>query len=118
MARMHKSEEVFSVGGLAKWLDIDRDTVRSWVEHGKIPHFKIGDYVGFRKDTLLHWFAQLERENPANRAHTIVFTDPLASSTPPAEIYKPTIRLEDDEVHADPHETSASLRTRTIGSDR
>jgi excisionase family DNA binding protein len=111
---MSKNEEVLGVGGLAKWLDVDRDTVRSWVDHHRIPFFKIGDHVYFLRETLLHWFVQLERENPANRDHNVVFTDFYSAARPTSpELYKPTIRFEGDE---NPGETSKSLRTHVIGS--
>jgi excisionase family DNA binding protein len=110
---MSKNEEVLGVGGLAKWLDVDRDTVRTWVDQHRIPFFRIGDHIYFLRETLLQYFAQLERENPANGAHTVVFTDAYAARPTSPELYKPTIRFEGDE---NPGETSKSLRTHTIGS--
>jgi len=111
---MSKSEEILGVGGLAKWLDVDRDTIRMWVEQHRIPYFRIGDHIYFRRDSLLTWFAQLERENPANREHQFVFTDTFVASPTSPEIYKPTIRFEGDELHDVTN--SKSLRTHAIGS--
>ena len=110
--RMHKSEEILSITGVAKWLDVDRDTVREWVDNAWIPYFRIGEYIGFRQDTLLAWFAQLERENPANRTHTVVFADPATPHG--SEVYKPTLRMEEDRRTA---RATTLARTRAIGSD-
>lgn len=46
------NEETLDVDGAAILLGLKRSTIRAWCQHRKLPYFKIGRAVRFRRSSL------------------------------------------------------------------
>jgi excisionase family DNA binding protein len=54
--------EVLSFAEAAQYLKVSVRTLRRWVAEMRVPHAKIGGLVRFRRQALLDWLAEEERQ--------------------------------------------------------
>jgi len=57
--------EVLSFAEAAQYLKVSVRTLRRWVAEKRVPHAKIGGLVRFRRQALLDWLAEEERQTMA-----------------------------------------------------
>ena len=55
--RPNEPREVMSLGELAKWLEVDEETVRSLAEAGELPGRRLGEEWRFARAAVLDWLA-------------------------------------------------------------
>jgi len=72
-----KEPSVLTVAQVAQSLGVDPAVVELWAEEKRIPHFRLGEHVYFRSETLDLWFRKLELENPSNGGFKDLLVDPV-----------------------------------------
>ncbi len=55
--------EVMNVKEVAEYLNCSESSIRNLVREKKIPNFRIGSKLNFRKKTIDEWLSIQEREN-------------------------------------------------------
>lgn len=56
------SKEILTVEELAELLTVKPKTIRQWVFLKKIPFFHMGRLLRFRRESILEWAVQLEKD--------------------------------------------------------
>ena len=56
-------DEIFTINEVAKYLKISKHTAYKLVERGKLPHFRVGRQLRYRKESIDQWATQQERAN-------------------------------------------------------
>jgi excisionase family DNA binding protein len=63
-----RDERLLSVQEVAELYGVPRSWVYTQAEAGRLPHFKIGRYVRFKREDIADWLAGQRREpQPAGR---------------------------------------------------
>ena len=61
---MASEPEILTVKEVCDLLRIHRSTIYRLVRHGRIPSFKIGKDLRFRKDLIVRWIAEQTKGPP------------------------------------------------------
>ncbi len=56
-------DQLISIDEAAEFLKVEKTWIYSQTRQGKIPHFKVGKYVRFRKEELQAWLGRHQRGN-------------------------------------------------------
>jgi len=60
---MTKAKQVMTVKEIAEYLGVHPMTIYKYVQHGKIPAFKIGASWRIRRDSIKKWMDENEHKN-------------------------------------------------------
>jgi excisionase family DNA binding protein len=62
ISETREEPEVLSFAEAAKFLKVSVRTLRRWVAEKRVPHAKVGGLVRFRRQALLDWLVEAERQ--------------------------------------------------------
>lgn len=60
-------KEIFNIKELSVFLNVSVSTLRQYVRENKIPHFRIGNRILFRANSIEHWL-EMKEENEARKS--------------------------------------------------
>jgi len=64
-------EHLMTMGEVAEYLQCSVSTVRRWVARGRVPHYRMGRMIRFRRGEVDAWLAAF-REGPADAARPLL----------------------------------------------
>jgi len=61
MAAQYKKDEIFTLEDVCKYLKVSRHTLYKYTQNKKMPSFKLGKELRFRKSSVDKWIDSRER---------------------------------------------------------
>ena len=62
MPTRRTAPEVLTVPQACEFLSVSERTLRGWVARGYVPYARIGNQLRFRREALIEWLKERERE--------------------------------------------------------
>jgi len=60
MAMCNKKEEIFTLEGICDYLKVSRHTIYKYTQNKRMPSFKVGKELRFRKSSIDGWIKKQE----------------------------------------------------------